>query len=611
MLINRPGGEFKDDVLSLHLGTARDYAGTDPTFENPEPVFSRAGLYIYWHVDELIVRSHRIPNSRPASGTIFVRPEEIAETAGPVTIKEHQSIPAVPSGQKTLGFVMSGSSTLTIKSSRNYYYSPGFEIKDTWPLDAIYMGSEGAHPVGHSFKFSESDRHGMAWFDLNDDGATDVVIANGGQGGRIRGRVEEGSGSYQVLLRKGTLFRESFPYAGLSHYGCPARQISIVDPDRDDDLDLYVVCGRGSQQAHQFFQQAADAGFKELAVAKGLGAKNGGLSTWLDADGDGDMDLFWTTRRETWLYRNQNGHFDAERVGRLRAAARQISKADYDGDGDLDIYLAAPNGSSLLIGKSGGFDIVEPERLGLPQDAVCGNWVDYNNDGLPDLHALPGGVFEQRADRRFYRVGLLGTPDRPSSAFCIWFDSDNNGYRDLLVALPHKPNLFKRIGSTIAQRIGKEEVWISQNRVLSFLKGVTIGHSFFKPGIWDLRLYQAVGGDRHWLEVGLIGARGNRPAIGASVRVRAAAATQVQVVGQAEGSVRSSGHYRLYFGLGDEGRIDGVQVVWPDGSVQEMDGVASDRLLTFQQEDAKEPAAHDSGRGVRPLSAANDRLEHR
>jgi ASPIC and UnbV/FG-GAP-like repeat len=582
ILVNQQDGAFKNDVLRLRLGTAQDYVGADPNFNDMEPIFDRSGLYIYWHFGHLVVRAHRIPKSTPASGAIFVSRGEILDTDGSVTVAEH---PVDPTGWKEITFVMSESSTITIESVRTYFYSPRFEIGDKLPLDAIYIGAERANPASHSFRLSQSDRHGIAWLDLDDDGATDVVIANGGGGGRIRGRVEAGSGSYQVLLQRGGLFKEVFPYDELSRYGCPTRQISIVDHDGDGNLDIYVVCGRGSEQAHQLFQQAADGTFSEVAAAKAPGAKDDGLSTWLDADDDGDMDLFWTTKQEAWIYRNKDGHFDAVFVGAIRDRARQISKADYDGDGDLDIYLAAPNGSSLLIGKRGDFEIVEPERLGLPHDAVCGNWVDYNNDGIQDLHVLPGGIFEQRADHKFYQTELLETPEPPSSAFCVWFDSNNDGYRDLLVAIPREPTLFEKIRAGIARRIGEDgQVWISQNPLLFFLQGVTTGHPFFRPQISDLTLYQAIGGDRHWLEVGLTGSRGNRPAIGASVRVRTASGTQVQAIGQAEGSVSSSGHYRVYFGLGDEAHIDSVQLAWPDGSLQEIDGAASDRLVTFEQE---------------------------
>jgi hypothetical protein len=48
--------------------------------------------------------------------------------------------------------------------------------------------------------------------------------------------------------------------------------------------------------------------------------------------------------------------------------------------------------------------------------------------------------------------------------------------------------------------------------------------------------------------------------------------------------VRSSGHYRVYFGLGDQARLDSVLLAWPDGSLQEIDGVMSDRMLVIEQE---------------------------
>jgi hypothetical protein len=123
ILTNQLDGKFSNDVLRLHLGTAQDYTGGDPTFNKSKPTFDRSGLYIYWHLGELIVRAHRIPKSTPASGTILVGPNEISETDGPVMIEQHPTDAAILPESKTIAFVMSESSTIKIKSFRRYYYS--------------------------------------------------------------------------------------------------------------------------------------------------------------------------------------------------------------------------------------------------------------------------------------------------------------------------------------------------------------------------------------------------------------------------------------------------------------------------------------------------------
>jgi hypothetical protein len=172
-------------------------------------------LYIYWHIGELVVRAHRIPKSTTASGIILVGGNEIPATDGPAILPEVPADAAVPPGWKGIKFIMSESSAVTIKSFRDYYYSPRFEISNKLRLDSIYIGSERTHPTNHTFGLSLRDRHAMAWFDVDDDGATDAVIANGGQGGQIRGRVEEGSGSYEVLLKRAGRFQRRFDLRAL------------------------------------------------------------------------------------------------------------------------------------------------------------------------------------------------------------------------------------------------------------------------------------------------------------------------------------------------------------------------------------------------------------
>ena len=58
---------------------------------------------------------------------------------------------------------------------------------------------------------------------------------------------------------------------------------------------------------------------------------------------------------------------------------------------------------------------------------------------------------------------------------------------------------------------------------------------------------------------------------------------QFQQVGQSEGSHFSQGHYRLYFGLGQNDQIDMIEVAWPNGDIQTLEHIDSDRLLTIRQ----------------------------
>jgi len=123
-----------------------------------------------------------------------------------------------------------------------------------------------------------------------------------------------------------------------------------------------------------------------------------------------------------------------------------------------------------------------------------------------------------------------------------WFDTDNGGSRDVLVAVN-----------------GEKKVK---------------GGAF----VWKTKLFRNVGARKHWLQIELVGPSTNRQAIGASVTVRVGDRSSTQWVGCNEGSHYSQGHYRLYFGLGDHPSAGSVEIRWPDGSVEEF-GAAGDEVL--------------------------------
>ena len=86
-------------------------------------------------------------------------------------------------------------------------------------------------------------------------------------------------------------------------------------------------------------------------------------------------------------------------------------------------------------------------------------------------------------------------------------------------------------------------------------------------------------GGGHWLELDLRGPAANAQAIGASAKARIGERWIHQWVGQNDDSRHSSGHYRLYFGLGKERRIDKLVVAWPDGTKRVLRDLRADRIL--------------------------------
>ena len=72
-------------------------------------------------------------------------------------------------------------------------------------------------------------------------------------------------------------------------------------------------------------------------------------------------------------------------------------------------------------------------------------------------------------------------------------------------------------------------------------------------------------------------------AIGARVTVTTPDGVQAAEVGNNDGAFFSQGHYRLYFGLGDHPTVNALQIRWPDGYQQRLQGVEGDRFLTIER----------------------------
>jgi hypothetical protein len=131
-----------------------------------------------------------------------------------------------------------------------------------------------------------------------------------------------------------------------------------------------------------------------------------------------------------------------------------------------------------------------------------------------------------------------------------WYDMDNDGTRDALIALNENSSLYR---------------WWQFSPKDTFK--------------WIFLTYRNNDTGNHWLQIRLIGKPGNREAIGSRVTLITPDGQQIQEVGNSDGSFYSQGHYRLYFGLGQHSRVGVLKIRWPDGEIQELKDLTGDSIL--------------------------------
>ena len=86
----------------------------------------------------------------------------------------------------------------------------------------------------------------------------------------------------------------------------------------------------------------------------------------------------------------------------------------------------------------------------------------------------------------------------------------------------------------------------------------------------------------HSLVVKLEGTRSNRSAIGARVTVQVAGRRLIDEV-RSGGSFCSQNDFRVHFGLGARDRADRIEVAWPSGATETIDGAVADQLVVIRE----------------------------
>ncbi len=302
-----------------------------------------------------------------------------------------------------------------------------------------------------------------AFADFDGDGDLDLFVGFDGKPNRLY-RNDKG------------VFTDVAAAAGVAD-ARPTRAVAWGDFDADGDPDL-MVGFTPSPGASVLKLYRNDTGkFADVTAASGLVVATGAVRqpAWVDADADGDLDLFVAYRdRANALYRNDAGKFtDVARAWGLADARRTVGAVwfDYDEDGDLDLADANMDGDAngLYRNDDGKFtDVAEsagvawggraPRHAGNGTVRVCA--ADVDADGRFDLFAAnygPLGFFSNRGKGAFEdRAAAWAIAIDSRYDTCAFADIDHDGRLDLYVngtvtgGASWQDSLFHNTGSAFA-----------------------------------------------------------------------------------------------------------------------------------------------------------------
>ncbi|HSF16170.1 MAG TPA: CRTAC1 family protein [Vicinamibacteria bacterium] len=216
-------------------------------------------------------------------------------------------------------------------------------------------------------RFSEGRGLGVVALDYDDDGDSDLYVANDTTRNYLY-RNDEGRLS-EIGVEAGVAYNEQ----GLAEAGMG---VDAGDVDRDGRLDLVVT--NFDFENNTLYRNLGGGFFFDATSAFGLGAASltelGFGCDFFDADNDGWLDLVVVNghildniaeiqsnlsfAQPGQLFRNEGGRFrditaSSGAIGTPRVG-RGLATLDYDRDGDLDLAIASRGGAAELLRNDGG-----------------------------------------------------------------------------------------------------------------------------------------------------------------------------------------------------------------------------------------------------------------
>jgi hypothetical protein len=432
---------------------------------------------------------------------------------------------------------------------------------------------------------------GVAIADYDNDGYPDIYVT-----GYQRAVLyhNNGNGTFTDVTAK----------TGVADEGGWSTSAAWLDYDHDSYLDLVVLnyiewsaqnnlwcgehrpgyrsyCHPGNYQGQRIklYHNNHDGTFTDVSNSSGIGkpeAKGMGVVA-ADFNNDGWIDI--AVANDSWpnfLFINKHdGTFqDVSLVSGIAAsedgryeAGMGIDAADISGDGRQDIYITHLDFELNRLYTNNGdgsfTDATYSSGIGNKAILLSGvsmKFVDYDNDGWPDILQLNGAMVDNvhlYHSEVSYKEPLLMFRNLGKGQF----DKISDG----------------ALGADFSVPIAGRGI-----ATADFNNDGAIDIAINNRGDYPMLLRNDGATANHWLEILLIGTRSNRDGIGASLKLTAGGETHVE---QAKGgmSYMSASDPRIHFGLGKRSKIDVLEITWPSGTVERLKDVPTDKIIAIKE----------------------------